>query len=203
MIQKVLIAAAIIGVIVYSLSGSKPDAKVYLSQLHQFRSEKNRSFRQAPNSPLATTQKSVFDSLSYYPADLAFALEATVTRSLHPDTLLIQMSANRAEKYLHWGQATFTVANQPQRLSIYLSATGRDSTLFIPFTDLTNGHETYGGGRYLDVPLPESDATKITLDFNRAYNPYCAYNNEYSCPVPPAENRLQVAIPAGEKSFHD
>ena len=88
-------------------------------------------------------------------------------------------------------------------MGIYLKADGRDSTLFIPFTDRTNGHETYGGGRYLDAPLPEANAPEITLDFNRAYNPYCAYNNAYSCPVPPAENRLQVAIPAGEKSFHD
>ena len=125
------------------------------------------------------------------------------TEAPHPDTLLIQMSANRAEKFLHWGQAQFKIGNQPQQLGIYLKADGRDSTLFIPFTDRTNGHETYGGGRYLDAPLPEANAPEITLDFNRAYNPYCAYNNAYSCPVPPAENRLQVAIPAGEKSFHD
>ncbi|WP_210516786.1 DUF1684 domain-containing protein [Hymenobacter terricola] len=203
MIKKVAIVAALIGIILYSLGGIKPFSSVYFAQLRQFRSEKNRTFRQSPNSPLATADKAVFDSLNYYPADLALVAEATISRSARPETLLIQMSANRAEKYLRWGQARFQIANQPQQVALYLQATGTDSTLFIPFTDLTNGHESYGGGRYLDVPLPAPNATEIKLDFNRAYNPYCAYNNDYSCPVPPAENRLQVAIPAGEKSFHE
>jgi uncharacterized protein (DUF1684 family) len=203
MIKKIAIVVAVVGIVVYCLNAIKPYSSVYLAQLNQFRHEKNRSFHQSPNSPLTEVQKAVFDSLSYYPADLALVVDATISRDSHPDTLLIQMSANRAEKYLRWGLGKFKVANQSQQLGIYLQATGKDSTLFIPFTDLTNGRETYGGGRYLDVPLPEDDATEIQLDFNRAYNPYCAYNNAYSCPVPPAENRLQVAIPAGEKSFHE
>ena len=203
MIKKIAIAAALIGIILYSLNGIKPDSSVYFAQLHQFRSEKNRIFRQSPNSPLTATQKTVFDSLNYYPADFTLVTDATISRNIHPDTLLIQMSANRADKYLRWGQTSFKIMNQPQQLGIYLKATGTDSTLFIPFTDLTNGRDSYGGGRYLDVPLPDPEATAFKLDFNRAYNPYCAYNNEYSCPVPPAENRLQVAIPAGEKSFHE
>lgn len=203
MIKKIVIATTIFGIILYSLNGIKTNSSVYFAELRQFRSEKNRSFRQSPNSPLAAAQKTVFDSLHYYPADFTLVTDATISRNAHPDTLLIQMSANRAEKYLHWGQASFKIVNQPQQLGIYLKATGTDSTLFIPFTDLTNGHESYGGGRYLDVPKPAPDATEMKLDFNRAYNPYCAYNNEYSCPVPPAENRLQVAVAAGEKSFHD
>ena len=202
MIKKIAIATAIIGIILYSLNGTKPNSSVYFAELRKFRGEKNRNFRQSPNSPLAAAQKTVFDSLNYYPGDFTLVTDATISRNTHPDTLLIQMSANRAEKYLRWGQTSFKIVNQPQKLGIYLKATGTDSTLFIPFTDLTNGHESYGGGRYLDVPLPTPEAMTIQLDFNRAYNPYCAYNNEYSCPVPPAENRLQVAIPAGEKSFH-
>ena len=203
MIKKVVIIAALLGIVLYSLSGIKTSASVYSAQLNKARSEKNRALRTSPNSPLSTTQKAVFDTLDYYPADMAFVVDAAISRETKPDTLLIQMSANRAEKFLHWGMAQFKVGNQPQQLGIYLKANGKDSTLFIPFTDRTNGHETYGGGRYLDVPLPEPDATEIELDFNRTYNPYCAYNNAYSCPVPPAENRLPVAIPAGEKSFHD
>ncbi|MFC7670295.1 DUF1684 domain-containing protein [Hymenobacter humi] len=171
--------------------------------MNKSRSDKNRSFRQSDKSPLSAEQKAQFDSLKYYPAQLAFVIDATISHNANPDTTLIQMSDNRAEKYLNWGSAKFEIDNKPQQLGIYLKATGKDSTLFIPFTDLTNGHATYGGGRYLDAPLPNPNVTEIELDFNQAYNPYCAYNNEYSCPVPPAANRLQVAIPAGEKSFHE
>ncbi|MCC3151607.1 DUF1684 domain-containing protein [Hymenobacter sp. BT770] len=203
MIKKIGLAAAIIGIILYSLNATKPDASAYSAKLNKSRSEKNRSFRQSDSSPLSAEQKAQFDSLKYYPAQLSFVIPATVSRNATPDTTLIQMSDNRAEKYLNWGTAKFEIDNKPQQLGIYLKATGQDSTLFIPFTDLTNGHETYGGGRYLDAAKPKLDATEIELDFNQAYNPYCAYNNEYSCPVPPAANRLQVAIPAGEKSFHE
>ncbi|HEX8656780.1 MAG TPA: DUF1684 domain-containing protein [Hymenobacter sp.] len=203
MIKKVAIAAALIGIIIYCLNGTRADSSAYVAQLRKARSDKNRAFRQSEDSPLTPAQKAVFDSLKYYPADLAFVPHADVTRNDTPDTTLLQTSDNKAEKYLNWGLVKFTLNNSPQQLRLYLKADGRDSTLFIPFTDLTNGHETYGGGRYLDAPVPALNAAEIELDFNQAYNPYCAYNNEYSCPVPPAENRLQVAITAGEKSFHE
>jgi hypothetical protein len=203
MIKKLALAAAIIGIIWYSLHDARSDSSAYLAQLRKARSDKNRAFRQSEDSPLTPAQKAAFDSLKYYPADLAFVPHADVTRNATPDTTLLQTSDNKTEKYLNWGVVKFTLNNSPQQLRLYLKADGRDSTLFIPFTDLTNGHETYGGGRYLDAPVPALNATEIELDFNQAYNPYCAYNNEYSCPVPPAENRLQVAITAGEKSFHE
>ncbi|MBD2721518.1 DUF1684 domain-containing protein [Hymenobacter armeniacus] len=203
MFKKIALAAAIIGIILYSMNGSKPDAGAYAARLRKARAEKNRAFRQSPTSPLDSAQRAAFDSLKYYPADLTLVLDAALTRNATPDTALIQMSDNRAEKYLRWGQAKFRVDNQVQQLALYRKADGKDSTLFIPFTDATNGRETYGGGRYLDAPLPEPDAAEIQLDFNQAYNPYCAYNNAYSCPVPPAENRLRVPIAAGEKSFHE
>ena len=203
MIKKIALAVAILGIILYSLNDTKPSASAYSAKLNKSRSEKNHSFRQSDGSPLSAEQKAQFDSLKYYPAQLLFVIDAAISRNAHPDTTLIQMSDNRAEQYLNWGQAKFEIDDKPQHLGIYLKASGKDSTLFIPFTDLTNGHETYGGGRYLDVPLPEANATEIKLDFNQAYNPYCAYNNEYSCPVPPAENRLQATIAAGEKSFHE
>lgn len=202
-IKKIALAAALIGIIFYCLTDLKPDTKVFLGDLHKFRSNKNLAFRQSPESPLSTTQKAAFDSLKYYPGELAFVIEATISREAKPDTVLMQMSDNKAEKYLHWGQAQFQLAQKSQILSLYLKANGTDSTLFVPFTDLTNGHESYGGGRYIDAVIPKLNETKSTLDFNRAYNPYCAYNGEYSCPVPPADNRLQVAIAAGEKAFHD
>ncbi|MDO7846415.1 DUF1684 domain-containing protein [Hymenobacter sp. M29] len=211
MIKKLALAAAIIGIIIYCISGLSSEADVYAAQLQKFRSEKNRSFRQSSDSPLSTEQKAAFDSLKYYGPEAAYAFHCTLTRNANADTVLIQMSDNRSEKYLRWGEAAFFppldlavgTMDIATRLTLFRKADGRDSTLFVPFTDNTNGRETYGGGRYLDVPLPAPDSTGLTLDFNRAYNPYCAYNNDYSCPVPPAENRLRVAIPAGEKSFHE
>ncbi|MET4075897.1 DUF1684 domain-containing protein [Hymenobacter sp. UYCo722] len=203
MIKKIALAVAIIGIIYYSLSDSKPSTSAYLAQLNKFRRDKNQNFRQDENSPLETAQKAQFDSLKYYPGDPTFIPHADVSRNEKPDTTLLQMSDNKSEKYLNWGLVKFNINNAPQQLHLYLKANGRDSTLFIPFTDLTNGHDTYGGGRYLDAPIPKLNETEIQLDFNRAYNPFCAYNSAFSCPVPPAENRLPVAIPVGEKSFHD
>ena len=203
MIKKVALAAAIIGIIYYCLREAAPSSAAYLAQLHKSRTAKNQSFRQSPDSPLTAAQRAQFDSLKYYPGDVDYTVTAQVTRNARPDTVRLQMSDNRTEKYLRWGLARFALHDTTQQLTLYAKATGADSTLFVPFTDRTNGHATYGGGRYFDVALPRLDAAEITLDFNTAYNPYCAYNNEYSCPVPPAENRLTVAVPAGEKSFHD
>lgn len=211
MIKKIALAAALIGIIFYSLHGVQTNSSAYAAQLRQFRQEKNLAFIRSPDSPISAAQKAAFDSLKYYPADINFRIECGLSRNVRPDTVTLQMSDNKAEKYLRWGQALFSpplglgdeVHPLPDRLTLFLKANGTDSTLFVPFTDLTNGHETYGGGRYLDVPIPPADSTGLVLDFNRAYNPYCAYNNEYSCPVPPAENRVRVAIAAGEKSFHD
>jgi len=203
MIKKAALAAAIIGIIFYSLYGTRPDFSAYSALLNKSRSEKNSSFRQSSASPLSATQKTAFDSLKYYPANFAFVVDATVSRETTPDTMLMRMSDKRTEKYLHWGHAQFTLDGKPQELGVYVKANGTDSTLFIPFTDRTNGHETYGGGRYLDAVQPKLNETGIKLDFNRAYNPFCAYNSAYSCPVPPAENQLQVPVPVGEKSFHD
>ncbi|OGX87926.1 hypothetical protein BEN47_10050 [Hymenobacter lapidarius] len=175
----------------------------YAAQLNKARKAKNQSFRQGENSPLVTAEKASFDSLKYYPASLEFVINATVARNETPDTVTMQMSDNRTEKYLNWGKANFSIDKAAQQLTLYLKATGTDSTLFIPFTDLTNGRETYGGGRYLDAPIPKLNVGELKLDFNAAYNPFCAYNNEYSCPVPPTDNRLKIGIPAGEKSYRE
>ncbi len=201
MLKKIAIVVAVIGIIFYSLNDTKLDISTYAAQLNKARKEKNKSFRQGENSPLIPTEKASFDSLKYYPASLDFVINATVARNETPDTVTMQMSDNRTEKYLNWGKANFTIDKAAQQLTLYLKATGTDSTLFIPFTDLTNGRETYGGGRYLDAPIPKLNVAELKLDFNAAYNPFCAYNNAYSCPVPPADNRLKIGIPAGEKSY--
>lgn len=205
---KLFIAVGLLAVIGYSvLDLSGPDIQ-YAVRLKQARVTRNNTFRVSPTSPLRPEQRTAFDSLRYFaPADSWGAVPATLQRIARPDTIVLPMSDGKTEKYLRVARVSFTgpdaAASQPQQLTLFQKAGASDSTLFVPFTDLTNGHDTYGGGRYLDVPIPEPDAREITLDFNAAYNPYCAYNNDYSCPVPPAENRLQIAVPAGEKSFHE
>jgi uncharacterized protein (DUF1684 family) len=111
----------------------------------------------------------------------------------------LAMSLGAPESYQRWGTAEFELNGQPQKLTLLQKA--GDKQLFVPFTDPTNGQQTYGAGRYLDVPLPPAEATELELDFNQAYSPYCAYNHDFSCPKPPAENRLTVPVVAGEQVF--
>jgi uncharacterized protein (DUF1684 family) len=203
MLKKLLIAAAILSIIIYFISESTNSTGAYTARIHQLRRQKNRAFRTNADAPLSKAQIQVFDSLKYYVPNPDFRIEATFERSSRPDTVRLQMSDNKEEHYLRWGKADFTIGTGSQHLTLFQRIGGADSTLFVPFTDLTNGHDSYGGGRYLDVPRPAPAAKTVELDFNQTYNPYCAYNDDYSCPLPPAENRLTVAIPAGEQSFHE
>src|SRR6476469_6105448 len=116
MIKKTALAVAIIGIIFYSLNDAKPNNSTYLAQLNKFRRDKNQSFRQAENSPLETAQKAQFDSLKYYPGDPAFIPHADISRNTTPDTIWLQTTDNKAEKYLNWGSVKFSINNSPQEL---------------------------------------------------------------------------------------
>ena len=201
MIRKMLLAAALVVIVIYCFREAVPSSDAFIAKTYAQRRAKNTAFRNGANSPLTNAQRAAFDTLNYYAPNPDLAVRASLSREARPDTVLIQTTGDAPEKYLHWGVAKFEIDKQPQQLSLFVKASRPDSTLFIPFTDGTNGRGSYGGGRYLDVAIPALDFTSITLDFNQAYNPYCAYNDEYSCPVPPSENRLPVAIPAGEKEF--
>jgi uncharacterized protein (DUF1684 family) len=109
--------------------------------------------------------------------------------------------------YRKYGKLLFTLNGQPQRLTVYQSQDlmqkpGFADYIFVPFTDLSNGHGSYSGGRYIDLRMPPAGSSTMTLDFNQAYNPSCAYSHAFSCPIPPPENRLSVAIPVGVQSDH-
>ena len=200
---KLLIGLALLLIFGYFLQDLVFGNDQYAAAVKKARTEKNDAFRRGNTSPLLTAQRATFDSLRYFAPDKAYRFTAKWEPFAEHDTVLISLTNGEAEKYLRWGRASFTIDNQPQQLACLLKADGKDTTLFVPFTDKTNGFDTYGGGRYLDAPKPKPNDQEITLDFNAAYNPYCAYNSDYACPVPPADNRLQVAIKAGEKSFHD
>jgi uncharacterized protein len=144
-----------------------------------------------------------FKGLSYFEPDITYRVEADFEALSNTPVFGFPHTLNRSYNYKEGGKIRFTLHGKSLTLTGYLRDNnyGDDSlALFIPFTDLSNGKETYGGGRYLDVKAMPTQQ-HITLDFNFAYNPYCAYNKDYSCPIPPKENNLPIAIEAGEKMF--
>jgi uncharacterized protein (DUF1684 family) len=167
-----------------------------VTELETFRAEKDRFFASHPQSPLEPEQKRDFHGLNYFPENLALRLEVTVEEFPKKDEIQMQTTTGDIQSYARFGKFKFAVEGQPAELTIYASPDG----FFLPFVDALAGTETYGAGRYLE-PEPLS-AGKFFVDFNLAYNPYCAYNERWSCPITPRENRIKVPIRAGEKVFH-
>jgi uncharacterized protein (DUF1684 family) len=172
-----------------------------MSRLDEFRLLKDQSFRRASESPLTPGQRLRFGGLAYFPesSDLVVAdiLEASDDEG---EEITLDTSTGDVTTYRRAGFVRFSVDGEPTRVTLF-SADDRDE-FFLPFRDATSGFETYGAGRYLEVDPPGSDG-RVIVDFNYAYNPYCAYNGDWSCPLPPVENWLNVPIRAGEKDFPD
>ena len=166
-----------------------------MTDLDDFRAEKDAFFARHPQSPLTREQKRDFKGLAYFPENPALRLETAVEEFEPKDTVEMQTSTGAVQRYQRFGRFTFTVDGQEAALTIYAS----DNGYFLPFVDALAGKETYGAGRYVE-PEPLGDG-KFLVDFNLAYNPYCAYNEKWSCPVPPFENRIKVPVRAGEKAF--
>jgi hypothetical protein len=166
-----------------------------MSELDDFRAEKDRFFKTHPQSPLTSEQKRAFTGLAYFPENPGLRLEVEV--EVFPERAVIEMqtSTGDVQRYQRFGRFTFTVEGQPAALTIYAGAHG----YFLPFVDSLASTETYGAGRYLE-PEPLA-GNRFRVDFNAAYNPYCAYNENFSCPLTPFENRLKTPIRAGEKMF--
>jgi uncharacterized protein len=173
------------------------------NSVQEERTSKDESFRSDPDSPISSEDRIRFRGLSYFPVDPGMKLPVRLIRHSSPESVRLATNTGEIRSALRYGYFEFYVQGQKCRLQVYrledLSDSG-SAGLFIPFRDATTGTETYSTGRYID--LKENTVGKYELDFNRAYNPYCAYNPTYSCPVPPIENTLTVAIRAGEKSFH-
>ncbi len=163
--------------------------------LQDFRLSKDDFFETHPQSPLTHEQRHQFNGLSYYDEDPDLRLEVELERFGDQQPITMQTSTGDYQQYVRYGRFTFDVDGDEAQLTIYSGQHG----YFLPFVDSEAGKETYGAGRYLEPEqLPNG---KFLVDFNYAYNPYCAYNELYSCPIPPAENRLKVPIRAGEKNF--
>ncbi len=194
----VLLSSILIYWLVLTLN--KEDPQQYADAIALHRHQVSEHFRYSPESPFLI-KKVNFSYLDFYPANLDLRIKATYKKREKQDTLSLVTSEGTIDKFLVVGTASFNWAEVDNTLLVLASTKPNNSTLFVPFLDKTSGKTTYGGGRYLDVQ--PANQGKILLDFNKAYNPYCAYMEGYTCPFPPKENRLAVAIEAGEKSFPD
>ena len=183
-------------------SGPPPpvDDRPYEVQVLAARAQKDQFFKSHAESPLLPADRGKFTSLSYYAVDPAYRVPAALTQEAGgpPVIIELQTSTGAFDKMRRVGTLGFTLSATPYKLTAFAPADAKVITrLFVPFGDLTNVDETYRGGRYLD--LQRTSTGLYDLDFNQAYHPYCVYNPNYVCPLPPRENRLVVAIRAGER----
>lgn len=173
-------------------------------KIDQFRKELNEDYKDKLYSPLSKKDRRKFRGHYFYKIDLAYRVAATITLTPKSDTFEMKTTTDRKPLYRKYGMAYFNLKGKSYQLSIYQNIEfsqiqGYSNNLFLLFNDQTNGHETYGGGRYID--LIKTNNGEMIIDFNLSYNPYCHYNSKYSCPIPPPENSLPISVEAGIKSY--
>lgn len=172
----------------------------------QFQQKLNSEYANPEKSPLTVEDLAIFTSLEFFPANPTYFVTAKLVKTPAERPFLMKTSTTRKPKYIKYGVVYFTINGQECKLNVYQDVLRSKqkknvNDLFLPFSDVTSGSESYLGGRYIDLKIPTGD--RILIDFNLAYNPYCAYNPNYSCPLVPVENNLNIAIKAGVKKFHD
>lgn len=197
---RVKIVLIVIGLLLFNVSCT--EKKVRMTYNSAFQKKMNEMFKDASKSPLKPNDLKTFSSLSFFPIDSSFVVKAKLTPTPNSEYFDMKTTTERVSKERVYCVLSFELLQQTFELNAYQ---GKDSTeiksnyLFLPFLDDTNGISTYGGGRYMDLEVPKSDS--IWLDFNTAYNPYCAYNERYSCPIVPRQNYIPLEIKAGVKRF--
>jgi uncharacterized protein len=180
---------------------NREDEETWRRALARFRREKDEFFKTSHDSPLPHQDRTGFTGLRYFDPDPALRFEAKLQRYAAPEALVLTTSKGTRQLFNRVGHFDLVVDGTPVPLHAYQSAEREDPSLFIPFRDPTSGKESYGAARYLDLEVEHDD--EYVPDFNYAYNPYCAYSEDYVCPLPPQENWLKVPIRAGEKKYHD
>ncbi len=172
----------------------------------EFQETLNKEYGNREDSPLTEEDFKEFKGLNFYPISEKFIVEAKFTRTPKEKVFKMKTSTTRLPEYVKYGELAFSIDGKAFQLNLYQNIDltkkeGYEDYLFLPFSDLTCGKESYIGGRYIDMRIPKSET--VIIDFNKAYNPYCAYNYKYSCPIVPLENDLNIEILAGVKKFHD
>lgn len=178
--------------------GSPQSSDKYEDEIKAHRKEITKTFLIRESSPLKNEDRKYFVGLNYFEIDRQFAVWANYQTLMNQGLSRLSTSGGEEREYIRDGILKFKLKGKELQLFSYRSKDSPD--LFIPFGDETNGKETYQAGRYLDLQAPDSN--QVLLDFNKAYNPYCAYNDEWSCVIPPPENKVNISIEAGERKFH-
>jgi hypothetical protein len=170
----------------------------------QFQKELNAFYKDASTSPLKKKDRKNFEGLDFFKFDSAYIVTANFKRT--PDEVPFEMktTTDRRPMYVKYGEVTFQLKGETFTLDVfenldYKAQEDYEPFLFLPFLDETNGLESYGGGRYIDTEMPQGNT--LTINFNEAYNPYCAYNDKYSCPIVPRQNYLKTRVEAGVMAF--
>lgn len=169
-----------------------------------FQKEMNAEYKDATSSPLKEKDRKKFTGLDFFKFDSAFVVQASFKRTANEEVFKMKTTTDRLPEYIKYGIISFQLNGKSHALNVYqnqdlIKKEEYKDYLFLPFLDDTNGEESYGGGRYIDLRIPEGDT--IEIDFNQAYNPYCAYNDKYSCPIVPRENYIAMFVRAGVKAF--
>ena len=179
--------------------------KKKITEASKFQNKLNKEYSSIEDSPLTKEELETFTNLDFFPIDTNFMVLADL--KFHKDSKPFKMATttDRLPVYKLYATASFTIKGKAFQLEIYQNekltlSPDYEDHLFLPFTDNTNGEGSYGGGRYIDLNTPEGD--QIIIDFNQAYNPYCAYNHKYSCPIPPEVNHLDTEIKAGVMAYN-
>jgi uncharacterized protein len=172
-----------------------------ISEILAFQNDLNKEYRDPEKSPLERKARRHFRGHDFFPVDLRYRVAASLVRSSDSAFFRMRTTTERMPRYRVYGIVHFALMGKNYDMPVYQSedlmkTREYSDHLFLPFTDLTNGEETYGGGRYIDLHIPK-DGKSLTIDFNQAYNPYCAYSHSYSCPLVPQQNHLDLTIRAG------
>jgi uncharacterized protein (DUF1684 family) len=202
--KNIIIVASvvvIVAIVLYSFQGGNDGT--YIEEITKEREDKDRFMRSNVESPFAK-MKDQYTGLKYFPIDAKYKFIADLTPIENKKLVTLKTSDGKEERYQEYAYAEFDLDQYHNKLVILemIDMGPVRGKLFLAFGDATSANETYGAGRYIDVQKTPGSKT-ITLDFNKAYNPYCAYNETYSCPLPPVENLLNAPIKAGEKSYHE
>ena len=165
-----------------------------------FQNQLKSEFENPETTPLKEDEVKDFHGVHFFPVNGNYIVNADFTKIENGKTLPFPTSAKKTKYYKEYGKLNFKLNRKKLELTVYQSEPpieGYENSLFVPFTDNTNGETSYGGGRYLDLEIADVQNDKVVLDFNKAYNPYCAYSKYYNCPIPPANNYLDTEIKAG------
>ncbi|MBN4058012.1 DUF1684 domain-containing protein [Olleya sp. AH-315-K02] len=187
-----------------SCNNNSVEIKIHEQEVENYRKQKDEDYKIPEKTMLTDELRENFKGLKYFPIDYKYNIKALLTKLEDLPKIEIKTSTGKILNYVIYGKLLFNIDNKPYELSAYQStrlvgSNRKEGALFVPFTDQTSGEETYGGGRYIVLDIPNGN--ELDIDFNMAFNPFCVYNPEHSCPIPPSENHLSVKIPVGELMY--